>query len=86
MEVHFAPQMEKQLNELALQGGRGSAAELVQVVMEDYFEEVSRTGQMLDNRYEELKSGRVQPVPGEVVMERLRAKSERFRLSGNAAL
>jgi hypothetical protein len=40
-----------------------------------YFEEVEQTHQMLDGRYDDIKSGRVKLVPGEEVFAELRAKS-----------
>ncbi len=42
MEVHFAPETEKKLNDLAAQSGRATADELVQHVVEGYFEELAR--------------------------------------------
>lgn len=76
MEVHFTPETEKKLNDLAELNGRGSPAELVQNVVEGYFAEEFEVRQMLDSRYDDLKSGRVKPVPGEEAFARLRAKSE----------
>jgi len=40
MEVHFTPETEKKLQDLAAQSGRGSADELVQDVVERYFDEL----------------------------------------------
>ena len=86
MEVQFAPDVEKQLNDLAAQSGRGSAAELVRVVVEGYFAEVLEIRRMLDSRYDDLKSGRVKPIPGDEVIARLRARSEAYRKSRNETL
>ena len=76
MEVQFTPDVEKKLNEIAVQRGRGSAATLVEDVVEGYFEELAETRQMLDGRYDDIKSGRVKLIPGDEVLARLRAKSE----------
>ena len=46
MEVHFTPETEKKLKDLAAQSGRGTADELVQDVVEGYFAEVTQTRQM----------------------------------------
>jgi len=47
MEVHFTPGTEKKLQDLAAQSGRGSADELVQDVVERYFDELAQTRDML---------------------------------------
>ena len=79
MEVQFTPDVEKKLNEIAVQSGRGTAAALVQDVVEGYFEELAQTRQMLDGRYDDIKSGRVKLIPGDEVFARLREKSESRR-------
>jgi hypothetical protein len=72
MEVHFAPEVEKKLNDLAALSGRGSADSLVQDVVGGYIDELTQTREMLDSRYDDLKSGRIKPVDGEDFFERLR--------------
>ena len=79
MEVQFTPDVEKKLNEIAVQSGRGTAAALVQDVVEGYFEELAQTRQMLDGRYDDIKSGRVKLIPGDEVFARLREKSDSRR-------
>jgi hypothetical protein len=79
MEVHFAPDTEKRLNEIAMQSGDGSAEQLVQNVVEGYFQEMSQVREMLDGRYDDLKSGRVKPIPGEEVEAYFRDKSAAVR-------
>jgi Arc/MetJ-type ribon-helix-helix transcriptional regulator len=74
MEVHFTPETEKKLEDLAAQRGRGSADELVQDVVEEYFGELAHTREMLNSRYDDLKSGRVQPIDGERFFESLRRR------------
>ena len=76
MEVHFAPDVEKKLKDLAAQSGRGSADALVQDVVEGYFDELSKTREMLDSRYDNLKSGRVKPIDGEEFFESLRRRED----------
>jgi hypothetical protein len=63
MEVHFAPDVETQLKDLARQSGCGTADKLVQDVIAGYFDELTRTREMLDSRYDDLKSGRANPFP-----------------------
>ena len=76
MEVHFAPDVEKTLNDLAAQSGRGSAAALVQDVVGGYIDELSQTREMLNSRYDDLKSGRVKPIDGEEFFESLRRRED----------
>jgi len=76
MEVNFAPDVEKKLNDLAAQSGRGTAATLVQDVVEGYFEELRQTRQMLDGRYDDLKGGSVKPIDGEEFFESLRLRED----------
>ncbi|HLN01752.1 MAG TPA: hypothetical protein VK335_20860 [Bryobacteraceae bacterium] len=78
MEVHFAPDVEKKLNDLAAQSGRG-ADELLQDALAGYLDELAQTREMLDSRYDELKSGRVKPIDGEEAFARLKAKTEAQR-------
>ncbi|MBZ5726057.1 MAG: hypothetical protein LAP87_13780 [Acidobacteriia bacterium] len=80
MEVHFAPETEKKLKDLAAQSGRGPD-ELVEDAMAGYFEEVAQTREMLNSRYDDLKSGRVKPIPGDEVEAYFREKSAAARRS-----
>lgn len=81
MEVHFAPEIEQKLKDLAAQSGRGTAAELVQDVVEGYFDELAQTRETLNTRYDDLKSGRVKPIPGDEVEAYFREKSAAARRS-----
>ena len=80
MEVQFAPELEKQLNDLATKSGRG-AAELVQDVVAGYLSEVSETREMLNSRYDDIKSGRVKLIDGEEAFNRLHENIEARRNS-----
>jgi len=61
MEVHFTPELEKKLADIASQAGR-PADDLVQDVVAGYVEELAEVRVMLDSRYDDLKSGRVKPI------------------------
>jgi hypothetical protein len=52
---------------------------LVQDAVAGFFDELAETREMLDSRYDEIKSGKVKLIPGEEVFARLRAKSEARR-------
>ena len=75
MEVHFTPELEKKLNDLAAKTGRG-VDELVQDVVAGYVDGLTGVREMLDTRYDDLKSGRVTPIDGAALFESLREKSE----------
>jgi predicted transcriptional regulator len=75
MEIHFTPDVEKKLNDLAAQSGRGTD-ELLRDAVAGYLEELAETRNTLDRRYDELKSGRVKPIDGEEAFARLKAKTE----------
>lgn len=75
MEVHFTPDLEKKLNELAAKTGRG-ADEIVQDVVAGYVDELAGVREMLDGRYDDLKSGRTKPVDGEAFFEQLRQRED----------
>jgi predicted DNA-binding protein len=78
MEVHFTPELEKKLNDLAALSGR-PAAELVQDAVADMVDELADTRDMLDGRYDDIKSGKVKLIPGDEVFARLQEKSSALR-------
>jgi predicted DNA-binding protein len=78
MEVHFTPETEKKLKDLSTQSGRGTD-DLVEDAMAGYFDEVLQAREMLNRRYDDLKSGRVKPIDGEEAFARLKAKTEAQR-------
>jgi hypothetical protein len=81
MEVHFTSETEKKLKELAAQSGRGTPDELVQDVVEGYFDELAHTREMVNKRYDDLKSGKVKPIPGDEVEAYFHEKSAAARRS-----
>jgi predicted transcriptional regulator len=78
MEIQLSPDVEKKLNDLAAQSGRRTD-ELLQDALAAYFGELVHTRDMLDSRYDELKSGSVRPMDGEEAFTRLKAKTEAQR-------
>ena len=75
MEVHLKPETEMRIQELASKTGR-SPDELVEDAMAGYLAELAQTRTMLDGRYDEIKSGRVELIDGEEAFARLRRKGE----------
>lgn len=83
MEVPFEPVLQRQLEDIAQASGR-NATELIQDAVADYVDDLEETRAMLEERYQDVISGRVQGIPGEEVFAKLRARSAaRKRLQGN---
>ena len=80
MQVRLKPDTESRLNELVAKTGR-STADLIEDSMAGYLAEVVETRKVLDGRYDDVKSGRVQPIDGEQAFARLRRKSKERRSS-----
>lgn len=78
MEVNFRPETESGLQELARRTGR-APNELIEDAMSGYLKELGETRTMLDSRYDDLKSGRVNAVDGDNAFANLRRKSEQRR-------
>lgn len=75
MEVHFTPKTESRLQELAAKTGR-PPDDLVEDAMAGYLQELSQAREMLDSRYDDIKSGRVKPIDGEAFFENLRKRED----------
>ena len=78
MEVQLNPNLKAKLDRWAAETGR-PANELVEDVLTGYFDELAEAQMMLDTRYDDLESGRVQPIDGAEALARLREKSEAHR-------
>jgi predicted transcriptional regulator len=78
MEVHFNPDVQAKLEQIARESGRPSH-ELVEDAVIGYVDELTRTREMLDRRFADLESGRVQPIDGEEAYRRLIEKTEARR-------
>jgi predicted DNA-binding protein len=66
--VHLKPETESRLRELAATTGR-AADDLVEDAMAGYLAELSHVRNMLDGRYDDIKSGHVAPIDGEEAFE-----------------
>ncbi len=78
MEVHFTPDLQAKLDQMARDTGRPSG-ELVEDAVIGYFDELAHTREMLDRRYDDLESGRVKPIDGEEAFRQLMEKTEAQR-------
>ena len=73
MEVRLKPETVLRLNELSSKSGRPTD-DLVEDAMAAYLAEVAEVRNLLDNRYDDVKSARVEPVDGEAFFEDLRRR------------
>ena len=78
MEVHLTAETEKKLKDLSAISGRATD-ELVEGAMAGYFAEVQQIRQTLNCRYDDLKSGKLKPIPGDEVEAHFREKSAATR-------
>ena len=78
MEVHFKPDVQAKLDQMARESGRASD-ELVEDAVIGYFDELAHTREMLDRRLDDLDSGRVKPIDGEEAYRRLMEKTDAQR-------
>jgi hypothetical protein len=83
MEVHFAPELQAKIDQLVIESGR-PVDKLIEDAMAIYIAELEQTREMLDSRYDDLKSGRVKPIPGDEVIARLREKSAKLKSTRGA--
>src|SRR5208282_4918403 len=74
MEVHFNPDLQAKLDKLAIDTGR-APDELVEDVVAAYLNELAEARETLNNRYDDLKAGKVKPIPGHEVLAHFRDKS-----------
>ena len=78
IEVHFKPDVQATLEQMARESGRPSD-ELVEDAVAGYFDELAQTREMLDQRLDDLESGRAKPIDGEEAYRRLMEKTEARR-------
>src|SRR4029077_19267899 len=75
MEVHFPPDLEQKLHDLAVDTRRG-ADELVQDAVAGFVDESAAMRGMIESRYDDLKSGRVKPSTGNKPSQACARKAE----------
>jgi len=79
MDVHLNnPDLRAKLDRWVTETGRGPD-ELVEDAMAGYFDELAQTREMLNSRYDDLKSGRVKPISRDEIVAYLREKSAAAR-------
>jgi predicted transcriptional regulator len=80
MEVQFEPALQARLDQIAHESGC-AAADLVQDAVASYMEGIAELRTTLDRRYEEIRSGKVKPVPGDEIEAHFSRKFEAARRS-----
>ena len=75
MEVHLKPDTESRLTELASRSCRATD-DLVEDALSGYLAEIAEVREMLDGRYDDVKSGRVKPIDGEAFFDNLRQRED----------
>jgi Arc/MetJ-type ribon-helix-helix transcriptional regulator len=77
VEVHFAPELQAKIDQLVAETGR-APDQLLEDALAGYVVELAETRELLNSRYDELKSGRVQPVDGEAFFDSLRKREDKL--------
>jgi predicted transcriptional regulator len=80
MVVRLKPETESRLQELAATTGR-QPDELIEDAMAGYLAELAQVREMLDSRYDNVKSGRAVPIKSEEALNQLQRKSKNHRRS-----
>jgi hypothetical protein len=75
MEVHLGPELQAMIDQLVIETGC-PVEKLIEDALAGYVHELAQTREMLDSRYDDLKSGRVKPIDGEAFFEGLRQREE----------
>lgn len=75
MEVHFKPETESRLQELASKSGR-AGEDLLEDALAGYLDELTEMRNTLDGRYDDIRNGQVKPLDGEVFFENLRQRED----------
>ncbi len=70
MEIQFTPELQAKLEAMARDTGRPSD-ELVQEAVAGFLDEFTLTREVLERRFRDLESGRVQAIDGEEAYRRL---------------
>jgi hypothetical protein len=78
MEVHFAPELQAKIDQLVIETGC-TPEKLIEEAMAGYFADLAQTREMLDSRYDDLKSGKVKPISRDEVIAHLREKNAAAR-------
>ena len=79
MEMHLTPHVQAELQAFIADTGC-QADTLVNELLSNYFEERAKVRRTLNNRYDDLKSGRVQAIDGPTARREILARIETHRV------
>ena len=75
LEIHFAPEVQAEIDQWVIETGC-PVEKLIEDALAGYVPELAETREMLNSRYDDLKSGKVKPVEGEAFFESLRQRED----------
>jgi len=78
VQINLTPQTQAKLDKLAQETGR-NADDLVEDALVGYLDEVAQLRQILDSRYDDLMSGQLKAIDGDVALAQMREKSRVHR-------
>jgi hypothetical protein len=78
MELHLSADAQAKLEQMARDAGR-PPAEVIEDAVIGLFDELAYTRELLDRRYDEMESGKVEGIDGEDAYRRLMEKTEARR-------
>jgi len=78
VEVQFTPEVQAKLDQMARDAGR-QPTEVIEDAVVGLYDELAYMREMLDRRYDEMESGKVQGIDGEEAYRRLMEKNQARR-------
>lgn len=84
MEIRLEPELAAKVEQWSAETGR-PAEDLVEDLVADYFAEITRIRRVLDSRYDDIVSGRVQPMSGEEARKLLKERAAARRKLASCA-
>jgi predicted DNA-binding protein len=77
MSLEIKPNQEAKIAALAAKTGRDKS-EILEEVIDSYFDELAHVRQMLDQRYDQFKTGRVKELTPEELREDIERRKREF--------
>jgi predicted DNA-binding protein len=77
MSLEIKPNQEAKIAALAAKTGRDKS-EILEEVIDSYFDELTDVGHMLDQRYDDFKSGRVKELTPDELREEIERRKREF--------
>jgi predicted DNA-binding protein len=77
MSLEIKPNQEAKIAALAAKTGRDKA-EILEEVIDSYFDELADVREMLEKRYDQFKAGRVEPLTPDQLKEDIERRKREF--------